>query len=225
MTRAIILDFDGVVVESNDIKAAAFDTLFADAPGRLVEIQDYHRTNGGISRRVKFRHIHEKILGRSYDAEIEASLAAQFSTLVEDQVVQAPFVPGAREFLDRAQRRYRLFIASGTPESELLRILTRRGLLSFFVRAYGSPTTKPVIIREVCRIHGLRPHEVVFVGDGSSDLEAARETGVTFVARVVPGMGLESCRWRVADLTGLEAVLATIDVRERPSLTCEHGDS
>ena len=55
--RTIIFDCDGVVLNSNNIKTAVFESVFSNYKDDLVkEFISYHRTNGGISRfdKIKF---------------------------------------------------------------------------------------------------------------------------------------------------------------------------
>lgn len=42
----IILDFDGVILESVEVKTEAFRRLFSFAPGHVEEIVNFHRENG-----------------------------------------------------------------------------------------------------------------------------------------------------------------------------------
>ena len=62
MIKAIIFDFDGVLVESNHIKTEAFKELFQDYPQHLDEIVKYHVLNGGLSRYIKIQYIYKKRL-------------------------------------------------------------------------------------------------------------------------------------------------------------------
>ena len=51
MIEAIIFDFDGVILESADIKTNAFRTLFEkESPELINKIISYHFKNMGISR-------------------------------------------------------------------------------------------------------------------------------------------------------------------------------
>ncbi|MBI5240601.1 MAG: HAD family hydrolase [Elusimicrobia bacterium] len=212
--KAIIFDCDGVILESTDIKTDAFRALYEkDHPGRIPEILDFHRRHMGISRHVKFRHICTKILGEAYTARRAAGLAAEFSRLVFDRVLECPVVPGTREFLRGQKGRRRLFVASGTPDKELELILRRRRLFGFFERAWGSPAKKPDVIRRVLREGPFRKTEVAFVGDAESDWRAARETGVCFVRRAgsPAEWTLPPCRWQIDDLRGLPGVLRSIE--------------
>ncbi|HXW99392.1 MAG TPA: HAD family hydrolase, partial [Methanomicrobiales archaeon] len=58
----LILDFDGVVLESVGVKTAAFRTLFSFVPAHVDKIVEYHRRNTGVSRFDKFRYIYREIL-------------------------------------------------------------------------------------------------------------------------------------------------------------------
>jgi beta-phosphoglucomutase-like phosphatase (HAD superfamily) len=48
--QAVIFDFDGVIVESMDIKTQAFVELFRDHPEHHETIVRLHLENGGMSR-------------------------------------------------------------------------------------------------------------------------------------------------------------------------------
>ena len=51
------------------------------------------------------------------------SLEKEFSNLVLDRVIAAPYVNGAIEFLQQSSTIYDFFISSATPEYELLKIV------------------------------------------------------------------------------------------------------
>ncbi len=211
MIRVVVLDFDGVLVESADVKTEAFVQLFPESPEHHGAIRRYHLRHAGISRHVKIRHIVTSILGESADEHRFEELAERFRELVEEQVAAAPVVRGARDFLRVAQGRYPLYVASGTPEAELRRLAGRHGLSSSFVEVYGSPTTKPTMLRRIASAEAVPAEAMVMVGDGESDRDAAHETGVPFVARVTGPGPLAACRWQVRDLSELQATIDRID--------------
>ena len=63
--KAILFDFDGVLLESAEVKTRAFVKIFEPiAPHRMTEVVAYHTAHMGISRYVKFRYIYEQILKR-----------------------------------------------------------------------------------------------------------------------------------------------------------------
>jgi phosphoglycolate phosphatase-like HAD superfamily hydrolase len=211
MIRAVILDFDGVILESAGVKTRAFVELFRDS-GKVEDIRAYHLAHSGISRHVKIREIRERILGLARDEAQEAALAARFARLIEAGVAGAPFVRGARDFLASPGPRL-LFVASGTPQDELRGIAKARGIDRHFEGIYGSPEEKPSIVRRVLAASALAPGEVVFVGDGVSDQKAAAETAVPFIARRHAEADLVPAEWEIDDLTALPEVIAAIESR------------
>lgn len=213
MIRAIVFDFDGVLVESVEVKTRAFARVFAnETPAAVERIVAHHRQHGGISRFEKFRTIYREILKRPLTEPMFQSLCEQFSRLVIEEVVAAPWVEGAREFVTRHRGRYRFFVVSGTPEEELRDIIARRGMTPCFEDVLGSPKTKDVLLRELIARHGLAPADLVFVGDAGSDWLAAREAGIAFIWRGADDPRPELHEFRgpfIASLAELDACLST----------------
>jgi phosphoglycolate phosphatase-like HAD superfamily hydrolase len=182
--QAIIFDFDGVLVESNDIKAHAFAELYSDLGDEIVaRIVDYHLSFGGLSRFAKLRHFHGTYRGLSLSDQEMQDLADRFSSLVVDKVVQAAWVPGARAFLDAHLGKATMFVASGTPRDELATIVERRGMAHYFTDVFGSPTPKKKNVRDALEKYRLSPGDVLFVGDAPADQEAALANGLDFIGR------------------------------------------
>lgn len=184
MVRAIIFDFDGVIIESFDIKTQAFRELFRLYPDHVDEIVEYHKQNGGVSRYKKFKHIYSEILKKPLDETTLNELGEKFSRLVVEEVTKCPYVPGALEFIREKSRNLKLFIASGTPEEELRAIVATRGLSEYFKGVYGSPATKSEIISRILRMEKLDRNDAVFIGDTITDYNEARKVEIPFIARI-----------------------------------------
>ena len=182
--RVIILDFDGVILESLDIKTKAFLKVYQDYPEHADEIAQYHLQNGGVSRYKKFVHINTKILGIPIDENKTEEMANIFSEAVVDEMIKCPFVDGALGFLNKYSKIARLYVASGTPQDELRFIVEKCGLAQYFNGVYGTSRTKGEIIQDILNKENINNNEAVFVGDAMTDYDAAKETNIPFVARI-----------------------------------------
>lgn len=212
MIKAVIFDFDGVLVQSAEIKTEAFGQLFSSFSDKVHEIVEYHKRNMGISRYVKFRYFYENILGKELSHDEEMELGEKFSQIVLEKILKAPFVGGALDFLDKYHKKIPLFIASGTPDDELQYIVEERGISRYFKEIHGTPRKKPEIIIDILSHYSLNTLEVVFVGDAESDLRAAEEAGVCFIARISPGNDdLLDCSLKIKDLYDLGEFIAKIN--------------
>ncbi|MGB7789250.1 HAD family hydrolase [Methanoregula sp.] len=187
MISTIIFDFDGVILESVTIKTEAFRVLFSDVPEHVDEIVQFHRDNGGMSRFDKIRYIYKNILKKDLDQVTFETLSEKFSNLVFHGVLNAPFVPGAAEFLKKYSSTIPLYVVSATPEKELREIMLERNLTPFFKEVYGAPRKKNDCIDEILSKSGVPASDVLFVGDALNDLAAAQASGVAFIGRVGRG--------------------------------------
>jgi beta-phosphoglucomutase-like phosphatase (HAD superfamily) len=208
-TSAVVLDFDGVVLQSAAIKSQAFAELFADRPERIEAIVELHERHGGLSRYRQFDMIYRDVLNEPLSQKESRLLGQRYSELVLDKVLQCPFVPGAMEFMATAPRDLPIFIASGSPHEELRLAIERREIEPFLSGFWGSPTEKPWTIRAVIDSCACTPDAVVVVGDAPSDHVAALETGTRFIGVVASGRAspFPSDTVIVEDLTSLAEVL------------------
>ena len=168
----------------------------------------YHILHAGISRVVKIKLYHEDYLGTPLSDEELDTWVQRYSDIVESKVIDAPAVPGAAEFMERAPLP--MFVISGTPEDELVRIVKERGWDGYFQEVHGSPRLKPDIIEDILARNGLARDRVLFVGDAMTDYNAAKDTNVAFLGRVAPGEDnlFPDGTTLVDDLTGLSEFIS-----------------
>lgn len=216
MIKAIIFDFDGVLLESVDTKTQAFRELFGRvAPERLDAIIQYHIEHMGVSRFIKFRYIYRSILNQPLTAAEEKKLDDRLSALIAREILAVPYVDGALDYLKKYHRRYRLFIASGTPQEELRAIAQQRGIAHYFHEIHGSPRPKKEIILDILDRNRLAPEEAAFVGDADSDMKAAQAAGIPFIARENgKAQAFEHCPIRIKDLRMLDAAIAELNEKD-----------
>lgn len=183
MIQAIFLDFDGVIVESVNLKTESYRELFSRYPEHLDEILTYHLEHNALSRYHKFRYIYENVLSLPYSTEIEHELDLEFSGIVFNKVISCPYVTGALEFLEFFSARLPLYLVSATPEWELEKILAARNIRHFFTRVVGAPGKKTDHITKILGSEKINKTDVVYIGDMNEDLRIARTLGIFFIGR------------------------------------------
>lgn len=181
--KLVFFDFDGVILDSARIKTEAFPLVFSQYPQHAAAITDYHLQNQGVSRYEKFEWIYANLLNEELTSEKSAELGALFSKIVLEKVLICSPIPGAIELLTYLKNNsIPAVVASGTPYQELLTIIHKRELDHFFADIWGSPMKKEEIIKILTGIHGIKPEDCLFLGDASTDYEAAKAMHVPFQA-------------------------------------------
>ena len=186
---AVFFDFDGVILDSVDVKTKAFVKMFRGyGPEVEKKVVEYHLNNGGVSRFDKFRYYYKKILNKPVNEEIIKSLSEQFSNLVVDGVLASPFMPGAKESLESLKEKgIPCYIVSATPHEEINLILEKKELKGYFKEVHGSPRKKWEICQEIITKENYNPQNCLFIGDAMSDYEAAQINGICFLGIVGNG--------------------------------------
>ena len=206
--RLVILDFDGVIVESNTIKDNAFQKIFSQFPEHAEDLWQFHKSNISVSRFAKFDFLLEKI-GRTGDIDLKNNLLAEFSATSLELMRSVPFVKGAKDFLKEMSGKVPLYLASVTPINDLETILTHLQIRSLFTDIYGCPPwNKPDAIRDILKKENSNSINAVLIGDSYGDQRAAVETGIHFIGRN-SGLGFEDPQPKIIiqDLSRLASIL------------------
>ncbi|TAM37199.1 HAD family hydrolase [bacterium] len=181
---SFFFDFDGVIVDSLDIKTEAFGELF-NKYGKAIskKVMDYHRNNGGVSRYEKFKYYYKNLLGREINSKIINMLDRYFSRLVVKKVIAAPYIKGAKAFLKRLNSESKnCFIISGTPQKEIRYILKQKKINRLFNEILGSPKDKTKNTAGLLKKYKIDAKEAIFFGDAKSDYKAAKKNKIYFIS-------------------------------------------
>lgn len=174
----MVFDFDGVLVDTNEVKQRAyFDVLRPMGVGPST-IEDALRSRAGADRHDV---IAEAVRRAGIDADVPM-LVRRYGDICDEFAVQGPEIPGAATLLALLAPRFPLYLNSATPERALRIIVERRGWRGYFRDVLGRPGTKTVNLRTILARERIRPPALVFVGDGPLDAAAAIECGCRFVA-------------------------------------------
>ncbi len=186
MARAVVLDVDGTLMDTNYLHVEAWARAF-DEVGYRVPRARVHRQIGKGS---------DKLVPEFIPAEDEAA-AAEADRLhgeifMEMQEYALP-LPGAKELIATlSERGYGVwFVTSAKPEEleKYLRLLETEGRLSGVVNSADVENSKPDpdIFELALERAGASPEETVAVGDAVWDVQAAHAAGIRTVAVLTGG--------------------------------------
>lgn len=186
--QAIFFDFDGVLVESMHVKTEAFAQLFRKFGDEVVEkVVKHHIENGGISRYVKIKHYYNNFLDEQINQEKIDEKAQQFSDIVVKKVIKSSWVTGAEKFLEENYKKIDMYVISGTPQQELRKIVKERDMGKYFKGIYGTPKTKPEIMKMIISEKKYDKNKTLYIGDSFSDYTDSKKAEVPFLGRVPNG--------------------------------------
>ncbi len=202
--RLIVLDFDGVLADSVEVKTNAFAELYRPYGANVVSrVVDHHRNNGGMSRYEKFRHYHKEFLGQMINDDMVDELSNAFSALVVEKVIAAPDIGGAKDFLNHYCNNDRVCVVnSATPTLEMHDIVKGRGLSGYFDAVYGSPNSKKDNLIDIAKRFSVSLNDGVFFGDAASDFNAANALGMDFIgigSKIAELLSEAAGSWQVFD--------------------------
>ena len=211
MIKAIILDFDGTIADSVDIKTKAFAELYKPYGDNIVrKVVEYHLAHGGTSRYDKFRFFHKQFLKIDLREFEVKELSENFSKLVIDKVVGAPYIPGAFEFISNYYHIYDMYISTATPTDEIYEILNRKKLTQYFKGIKGSPGSKVDHVSQIITEKKYFLNEIIFIGDSDYDKKAAKRNKILFVA-VLSGVAMDNEKYKVSNLNELKTIIDSFE--------------
>lgn len=182
--NVIIFDFDGTLVQSNRIKLQAWYDLFDGDNAKRALLPGVLERHGEASRYIIIRKLLERAgdeqLSEDQLSEAIADYARRYNKLVLEGVKTCPEMPSASDVLDELFTKVPLYCSSHTPETELLAILHFRGWSRYFKGIFGYPRVKSETVKYIVATEQVFPDEVLVVGDGLSDREAAEIAGARF---------------------------------------------
>lgn len=175
--KLIIWDFDGVIIESNEIRTKAFKKSLSFLDQELIEkFILYHESNGGLSRYHKLDWLQQQIDFELNKSEILKSFSEECYSNI---VMKKPIIEENLKIILK-ENTHKHYIASGSDQKELRRICKKLDIDRYFKNILGSPTTKIEIIRKIL-LNENNPRDAILVGDSINDLQAAMANQIYFV--------------------------------------------
>ncbi|HLS30814.1 MAG TPA: HAD hydrolase-like protein [Flavobacteriaceae bacterium] len=178
----ILWDFDGVIMDSMPIRDSGFEQVLKEYPtAQVAELLNFHRTQGGLSRYVKFRHFFEDIRKEEISEKKVQTLANRFSEIMLENLINSEYlITDSLDYIKKNYQKQIFHIVSGSDEKELNKICSGLNIDIYFKSIQGSPTPKNQLVADILKNNNYNSKEVCLIGDSINDLEAAQVNDIDF---------------------------------------------
>ena len=174
--KVIVFDFDGTLVDSNQLKHDAYFELFPDDNfyKEIVSdvLSDILEESRYVILKEILKRINLKIIDDNLDYRVQ-SLANKYNDIVINGAKYCRERTGAKEILESLCKNFRLYLSSTTPEASLKEIVKHRNWNGFFCDLFGFPNDKTSVLLNIIKKESVNPDELLVVGDGKSDRNSA----------------------------------------------------
>lgn len=210
--RAVLLDVDGTLVDSNDAHAQAWSEIFQrnGYPGTFERVRQLIGKGGD--------KLIPEVTGLSLDSPEAKRLKKERSALfMSEYLPQIRAFPGAEALLRRLRGQgLSLVVASSANEKELRPLLELCGALPLIEQQTSGNDAKhskpdPDIVQVALAKAGCSPGEAIMLGDTPYDVQAALKAGVSAVALRSGGHPDSALSGALAIYDDVAALLASFD--------------
>ena len=179
--NTIIFDFDGVILNSNAMKANAYK--YAVEYYEVNQINNFlcfHKQNGGMSRYEKFKYFLSEIAPENIPNLTIEKLLSRFSDFINKKIDSCELAEGL-EVIRLKYQRAKWLIVSGSDQDELRAYAKMKNIDRYFdAGIFGSPCDKKKNIFQALN-SGNIIFPAVLVGDSKLDHEVAMEFNLDFI--------------------------------------------
>jgi len=176
MTKVIIFDFDGTLADTIDILLSITNRLSAEFGFKSATKEELAQLRNLTSWQIlKYSGISIfkfPLLIRKLKAELRS------------EIPTIQLFPGIKEvLLELTKLGFQLGIITSNSRENVLALLEINGLQGTFTFIYsGSTFGKHKVINKWLKKEHINPEEVIYVGDETRDIDAARKTGIKIIA-------------------------------------------
>ena len=193
MIRGVIFDFDGTLVDSNDIKRKSFYSVTKDIAGAGNLLDKILSTPESGDRYDIFETLSKELKLVNNIIVDPSKLSNLYTELCEYEISRAPEIEEVSKTINELKKTdIKLFISSATPENTLKRIIEMRKWNEMFDMVLGSPDSKIDHVAKILKDNNLTVSDILYVGDSEVDKNTALKIGCKFI-----GIGNNSKRFSI----------------------------
>ena len=173
----LLFDFDGTLADTIEMGLTLFNEIAGDYGLKKVRREDV----------AELRHLNTRaLLDRLGMTRLMAvKVAARLRSMLKDRVSEVELLAGVGDAVLRLQEAgYAMAILSSNSAKNIRRFLKHQELIDCFEFVEGGASLfgKAERLRGVIRAEKLAAVDILYIGDETRDMEAAREAGVRAVA-------------------------------------------
>jgi beta-phosphoglucomutase len=193
MLRAVIFDFNGIIVDDEPIHFELFQRVLKEEDINLTEA-DYYARYLGCDDRGAFTTAYREH-GRALSGSNLARLIERKAAYYREEIKSIRIFPGIKTLVPTLAKKLPLAIASGALRHEIEIILSSIGLLANFraiVSAEDVTRGKPepeIFLKALARLnaslasdHPISPAECLVIEDSKEGIRGARHAGMKCLA-------------------------------------------
>lgn len=165
--KAIIFDYDGVIIDSFDYHLEQYKKMFPDAGLTAKELADVH--NGNFLER-------DNSIWSKIDVE-------KYDKFLSTDIVNANLLfPGIKNLLNDLDAKK--YIVTSGPETPIKKVLDNEGIKDYFTGIYGKEThfSKITKLEKIINDNNYSVDDVLFVTDTLGDILEANRVGIKSIA-------------------------------------------
>jgi len=182
VTRAVIFDLDGVLVDSEQAWDAARKDVVAASGGTWRDGAEHDML--GMSSKEWPVYVVERLGARLTPQQVNDAVV---DAMLRGYRERLPLLPGAREAVERVAARLPIGLASSSNREVIDLVLERMGVASLFAATVSSEEVgrgkpAPDVYLEAARRMGVDPRAAAAVEDSANGIRSAHAAGLRVYA-------------------------------------------
>lgn len=177
----LALDFDGVFLDSLELKGEAFADLFVNNESRVrKDIINHHLNNPSLTRNEKIKIYYSWFNKKKISFNILNRLLNTFAKDVSGKILKikpSKFILGLLKFRLESSN----YIITRSIEDEVSEYLYKYSLDKYIRRIYDCKYKKTEALILISECNGVNPEQITFIGDSVQDKESADLVGSKFI--------------------------------------------
>jgi len=178
----ILWDFDGVILDSNNVRANGFRYIFKNyEQDNVNKLIDFHYRNGGLSRYEKIDYFFNDILDKKITLSKKNNYLKRFTNYCKKKLCDKKLlIQDSLGFIENNYKNFKFHLVSASDEKELIYITSKLKITDYFISIHGSPVSKIKNVNKILIDNNYLRANCCLIGDSINDKQAALNNKISF---------------------------------------------